>query len=427
MVLGESFPQMEAYLESATLPDAAPPKPHPNAISNIVHEARNSNSPGPAVRAPPHSETCGEVALSFNDSLNQPADAGVDWQFLQTILALEQQEKESILHYFERFKLNLVPMSIYGNIVAISLKRFASGMLSSNYKTYFQQWLSTTQWTLGDAQDCVILLARCRDTGVGIRDVGVSMQLEPSTGYPRRSNRIKARQARSPCQHSASHLHRSDFLDVNQGAALQRTKEQVITNEQADEGGVGNNPVQPPQEVLYRTERHIVRRARPRNYDSCYIHPKQSTFKRRKAIPEPLDSRDVTPTPRPTHIPKTPRCGSKKRKDVFGLSSDEEDSGSPELPLPSSPPDSSQQGRDQNSMRTAKQRQVVVPKISDLIGLSLTPITKHPLMQQGQKQAQIGRGHVASNKKQKRRHDTPPEIPILQISTSDFGDGENQF
>lgn len=418
IVLGENIPQVGAQPQLEVEADTVPPARQPNAISNIAHEVQTPLEK--ASHVPPRPEIHMEVAQPSINLMNISIDMRIDWQFLQTLLTLKQQEKENILEYLERFKASFVRTTMSKDFIAILLRRFASGMLDSNCQTYFQQWLSKGQWTLNDAQDCAILLAACRDENVAICDVAASTQSKPPTDYSRRSNRIKDYQARSQGESGNNDFSCSGILRPDKGLASKSIVKPVATQQQAKKNVLKGNSASFIKEVLSPTKKRKVAGFRPRNQKGRFISQKEMAAGRQTAT-KLLASVDVTPPPQPTPIPRAPVRGSKKRKEVFGLPPDEMYTVSPEVLLSPNLPNRALRKRVPTLVPSDKKRRVVVSETSDSIGLPAAPIVKSPPKRQKQTETEEGQNFLG--KKRKHRHDTPPEIPILQISTSDLEAG----
>lgn len=88
--------------------------------------------------------------------------AEANWDALNAILKLRQRGSETLAQYLARFQVGIRRFPADCDIVAACLKRLVSGMGCNEERQFVQEWLTTSDWTLENVRDCILLLTRCR-------------------------------------------------------------------------------------------------------------------------------------------------------------------------------------------------------------------------------------------------------------------------
>lgn len=104
--------------------------------------------------------------VETSDNLGQH-EQGDNWVMLSLLLQLRQEGGEGLLQYFARVADLTGKFGSDHDVVPVCLRRFVSGIADDQTKEFVQTWLTTSDWTLESARDCIFLMTRyCAQYGM---------------------------------------------------------------------------------------------------------------------------------------------------------------------------------------------------------------------------------------------------------------------
>lgn len=132
-------------------------------ISNIVH-----TRPPPVKNATQILPQKLPLTISAGVSLKQhngPVEPGskqneIDWTTLNGLLKLRQKRDQSLTEYFASFQTLAAKLHSDHGIVSACLRRFVNGIVDNRQKDFVREWLMTSDWTVENIQDCMLLITK---------------------------------------------------------------------------------------------------------------------------------------------------------------------------------------------------------------------------------------------------------------------------
>ena len=88
-------------------------------------------------------------------------DSGVMRQALCTMSKLDQGESESLAQYWAQFQELIAIIGVDEEIIGICLRRFLRGLVCKQQEEFINGWLGKSEHRLQAAQDCIVVLTRC--------------------------------------------------------------------------------------------------------------------------------------------------------------------------------------------------------------------------------------------------------------------------
>ncbi|KAK5939745.1 hypothetical protein PMZ80_008127 [Knufia obscura] len=395
-------------------------------------------------------------------------------QVLYNILKLKQQEEESLAEYFSRFQKVMEAAVTDAEVVTICLRRFMNGFLHQEEQELLCEWLNTGEYSLQAARDCMTLLSYCGPDGGTESSGGLDQPSRPVVGFGSLVTTI-ANDDEPKNQENAQHT------DVEEGGLVARRDHEEVTDGRLPRfPRVTADPTATASNVLRSgvTTRSAAARQRDKTGEgketqlkkatkhnhkggkrsgACQSKKRQPKSKaskqtaagrvskpntvkatiRRAVTPEIpvvtsqtprmlVELEDFMPAPQAQMViegPVTPMRPTYKGRGILDPPKSSNADNMPSSPptkterLPQTPVRHSPQGHGGKLSRVPTlvppvRARSVIPETSD-------PICLPPVRPQ--------KGHEEEpmkvdqpGKKRKTRHDTPPEIPILTLTPSDF-------
>lgn len=395
-------------------------------------------------------------------------------QILYNILNLRQQDEESLTQYLVRFQELMGSAVADTEVLSICLRRFLNGFLHQEEQDLLGEWLNTSEYSLQAARDCITLLSYCGPKGGWESSGGLDQPSRPVVGsgrpvrgianadepkYQEDAGRINCDEGGSAAQSDHEEVvagklpEFSEVTTKRTGTVPSGVRPGVTTRaaaaRQRDKAGEGK------KSQLKKTAKHNHRGGKP--CGACQIKKRQPKGKaskptaagkvskpqtanatvRRAVTPEiPIvtsqtprmlaELEDFMPAPQAQmdiEGPITPRRPTHRKRGILNPPESIDTNN-----IPSSPPTKAER-LPQTPVRCSPQRHggklnrvpTLVPPVRarSVIPETSDPIRLPPVRPQ--------KGHIKEpmkvdqpSKKRKTRHGTPPEIPILTLTPSDF-------
>lgn len=132
-------------------------------ISNIAHN-RLADSELQALASKDQAfldGLAGELKQQRDAKRCRRIEEDTDWHTLSLLLGLRQGQKETLTHYLTRLRDALVSLGPDPDIISACLRRLVCGVTDPRSKAFMRDWLTTSEWTLENIQDCILLLTKC--------------------------------------------------------------------------------------------------------------------------------------------------------------------------------------------------------------------------------------------------------------------------
>lgn len=368
-------------------------------------------------------------------------DPRTNWSALTEILKLRQGEKETLTQYFARCRVMYSQFPSDQDVVAACLRRLAIGMVRQEEKEFVREWLTTSDWTLDNAQDCLLLLTRCR-SGLSMINAGLdSPEIEESI-----TKLVEASRGD----------HDPHELNVSDSRSGQNLPEPLPQQDQIDEQQVlqeqmesQNKRVQPARAAKMQRTGKANEGKRLHNADADIpSQPDNANDQQRKTGRIAVNTESalpagVNPVAEPAHAQQNAAVKKKSQRkylerELKSLTNTEIIQKSTKEPIRAQKrkalhqPDEDTQPANrlkQGSQMLSARRQIIpkrvptlvargspkattVPETSDALGLPSMPIG--PENEYGQESQEIGCAGRTTN------HGHGRKLPVLSLSTSDF-------
>lgn len=342
-----------------------------------------------------------------------PVESKTDWNILNEILRLKQQAHEPLIQYHQRFELMTRTLLTDPCPLSACIRRFVTGLLDVVQKQFLNDWLQTGEWTLESVRDCILLmvsfhpdhkqgqvnLATFESRAPRRNDGGLEHSMTPRShaclnGKTTPKRRPIANKGDKTARRFAEAETRSQRVQPARAAKTKCTAKVVVNQKRRYQTSTDHLPpskagVRVRKENGANTNQKLDNGMSHMSYKVLGDSPIQDVVRK---PPEPPRKRKLEET-------------QEDEADRTGLSSS---------PIAGSSEISPTVGKLRRIPELVKRREVkqtLIPETSDAVRLP-------PIRNDAEKPGEAGRDD--RNRLQKRRRRTPPDIPILSLSTSDF-------